>query len=110
MARRRAIATAMSLKTQKPEVRSRIRKTQMEMAQRRMMEAVPEADVVITNPTHFAVALKYDEATMGAPQVIAKGKDLLAARIREVAEEHKVPLFSAPPLARRIIGRSAPSL
>lgn len=84
----------------RPEVKSRIRALQQQIATRRMMEELPTADVVITNPTHFAVALKYDEARMGAPQVIAKGKDLLAKRIREVAEEHGVPLFSAPPLAR----------
>ncbi len=84
----------------RPEVKSRIRQLQQQVALRRMMEELPEADVVITNPTHFAVALKYDEATMGAPRVIAKGKDLMAARIREVADEHDVPLFSAPPLAR----------
>lgn len=84
----------------RPEVKSRIRMLQQQAATRRMMEELPTADVVITNPTHFAVALRYDEATMGAPKVIAKGKDLLAARIREVAEQHDVPLFSAPPLAR----------
>ena len=84
----------------RPEVKSRIRQLQQQVATRRMMEELPTADVVITNPTHFAVALKYDEDSMGAPRVIAKGKDLVAARIREVAAEHKVPLFSAPPLAR----------
>ena len=86
----------------RPEVKSRIRTLQQQIATRRMMEELPTADVVITNPTHFSVALKYDDATMGAPRVIAKGKDLIAARIREVAEEHKVPLFSAPPLARAL--------
>lgn len=84
----------------RPEVKSRIRSLQQQIASRRMMEELPGADVVITNPTHFAVALKYDETRMGAPQVIAKGKDLIAQRIREIAEEHGVPLFSAPPLAR----------
>ncbi len=84
----------------RPEVKSRIRQLQQQIATRRMMEELPTADVVITNPTHYAVALKYDEGSMGAPRVIAKGKDLIAARIREVATEHKVPLFSAPPLAR----------
>ena len=84
----------------RPEVKSRIRALQQQIATRHMMEELPTADVVITNPTHFAVALKYDEATMGAPRVIAKGKDLIAKRIREIAEEHGVPLFSAPPLAR----------
>ncbi len=86
----------------RPEVKSRIRALQQQIATRRMMEEVPDADVVITNPTHFAVALKYDEDTMRAPTVVAKGKDLVAARIRDVAREHAVPLFSAPPLARAL--------
>jgi flagellar biosynthesis protein FlhB len=85
-----------------PEVKSKIRMLQQQVANRRMMEEVPNADVVITNPTHFAVALKYDEATMGAPKVVAKGKDHMAKRIREVAEANQVPLFSAPPLARAL--------
>ena len=84
----------------RPEVKSRIRVLQQQIATRRMMEELPGADVVITNPTHYAVALKYEESLMGAPRVIAKGKNLIAKRIREVAEEHDVPLFSAPPLAR----------
>lgn len=84
----------------RPEVKSRIRQLQQQVATRRMMEELPTADVVITNPTHFAVALKYDDSSMGAPRVIAKGKDLIAARMREIATEHGVPLFSAPPLAR----------
>jgi len=84
----------------RPEVKSRIRQLQQQVAARRMMEDLPTADVVITNPTHFAVALKYDDHSTGAPRVIAKGKDLVAKRIREVAAEHGVPLFSAPPLAR----------
>jgi len=84
----------------RPEVKARVRALQQQAATRRMMEELPTADVVITNPTHFAVALKYDDTCMGAPRVIAKGKDLIAKRIREVAEEHGVPLFSAPPLAR----------
>jgi len=84
----------------RPEVKSRIRAAQQQIATRRMMEDLPNADVVITNPTHFAVALKYDDAKMSAPRVIAKGKDLLAQRIRELATEHDVPLFEAPPLAR----------
>ncbi|MGI9205870.1 MAG: flagellar biosynthesis protein FlhB [Woeseiaceae bacterium] len=86
----------------RPEVKSKIRAMQQQAATRRMMEDVPTADVVITNPTHFAVALKYDDSRMGAPRVIAKGKNLIAARIREIAEENKVPLFSAPPLARAL--------
>lgn len=84
----------------RPEVKARVRALQQQIATRRMMEELPTADVVITNPTHFAVALKYDDTKMGAPKVVAKGKDLIAKRIREVAEEHGVPLFSAPPLAR----------
>ena len=86
----------------KPEVKSRVRQLQRELAQRRMMEAVPKADVVITNPTHFAVALKYEEGRMRAPRVVAKGSDLLANRIRAKASDHKVPIFSAPPLARAL--------
>ena len=86
----------------RPEVRQRIRQLQHEVATRRMMEAVPYADVIITNPTHFAVALSWKEGRMAAPQVVAKGQDLVAARIRELAGEHRVPLFSAPPLARSL--------
>jgi flagellar biosynthetic protein FlhB len=98
----------------RPEVKSRIRMLQQQIATRRMMAELPGADVVITNPTHFAVALKYDEATMAAPRVIAKGKDLIAKRIREIATEHNVPLFSAPPLARALfrstkLGQEIPS-
>ena len=86
----------------KPEVKNRIRKLQMEMAQRRMMEAVPNADVIVTNPTHYAVALRYDSDKMVAPVVVAKGKDLIAANIRQVAEANDVPLVEAPMLARAI--------
>ncbi|MCW8826469.1 MAG: flagellar biosynthesis protein FlhB [Gammaproteobacteria bacterium] len=85
-----------------PEVKGRQRRIQMEMAQRRMMESVPEADVIITNPTHYAVALKYDSVKMSAPQVVAKGADLVAAQIKSIAKEHDVPIVSAPPLARAI--------
>jgi flagellar biosynthetic protein FlhB len=85
-----------------PELRGRIRRMQQEMAGRRMMAAVPTADVVITNPTHYAVALRYDEARMRAPIVVAKGADLIAQRIRELAGEHSVPLVEAPPLARAL--------
>ncbi len=86
----------------KPEVKGRIRQLQREMAQRRMMAAVPEADVVITNPTHFAVALTYDQDGTGAPLLVAKGADLIAFKIREIADAHAVPVLSAPPLARAI--------
>jgi flagellar biosynthetic protein FlhB len=85
-----------------PEVRMRIRRAQREMARRRMMHEVPKADVVVVNPTHFAVALRYDESRMRAPLVVAKGTDLIAARIREIATEHTVPIFEAPPLARAL--------
>ena len=86
----------------RPEVRQRIRQLQQEVASRRMMESVPYADVIITNPTHFAVALRYDDQRMAAPEVLAKGQDLLAGRIREVAAEHRIALFEAPPLARAL--------
>jgi flagellar biosynthesis protein FlhB len=83
-----------------PEVKGKIRRMQQEVARRRMMTEVPSADVVITNPTHFAVALRYDDKKHRAPIVIAKGADEVAARIREIAKEHSIPLFEAPPLAR----------
>ncbi len=86
----------------RPEVKSKIRQLQRERAQQRMMEEVPKADVVITNPVHFAVALRYDQARGGAPQVVAKGVDLVAARIRELAAQAGVPLVAAPPLARAL--------
>lgn len=85
-----------------PQLKARIRRVQMEMARRRMMSEVPKADVVVTNPTHFSVALKYDSARMGAPVVVAKGRGELALKIREIAREHKVPLLEAPPLARAL--------
>lgn len=86
----------------KPEVKGRIRQAQREISQRRMMAAVPEADVVITNPTHYAVALKYDPETMRAPVLVAKGTDFVAEQIRKIAQEHKIPMLTAPPLARSI--------
>jgi flagellar biosynthesis protein FlhB len=85
-----------------PETKQRIRTVQQELASRRMMHEVPKADVVVVNPTHFAVALRYDEKRMRAPVVVAKGADEIAARIREVASEHRVPIFEAPPLARAL--------
>lgn len=85
-----------------PELKRRIREVQQEMAQRRMMEEVPRADVVITNPTHYAVALKYDQSKTGAPIVVAKGKDLIALQIRTLATSHQVPILSAPPLSRAL--------
>ena len=86
----------------KPEVKGRIRRLQMEMAQRRMMESVPDADVVITNPTHFSVALKYDEQGNRAPVLLAKGNDHLALKIREIASQHQIILLESPPLARAL--------
>jgi flagellar biosynthetic protein FlhB len=83
-----------------PESRGRIRSLQEAAARGRMMHEVPKANVVVTNPTHYAVALRYDESRDGAPVVVAKGADEVAARIREVATGHGVPLVSAPPLAR----------
>ncbi|BDG59369.1 flagellar biosynthesis protein FlhB [Caldinitratiruptor microaerophilus] len=96
-----------------PEVRQRIRRRQREIARRRMMAEVPRADVVITNPTHYAVALRYDAAEMDAPQVVAKGQGLVARRIREVAVAADVPVVENPPLARSLyeaveIGESIP--
>lgn len=85
-----------------PEIKGRIRSMQQEVARRRMMQEVPKADVVIVNPTHYAVALRYDERRMRAPIVVAKGVDEVAARIREIATENLVPIFEAPPLARAI--------
>ncbi len=86
----------------KPEVKGRIRQMQRELAQRRMMEEVPRADVIVTNPTHYAIALRYDPEVMKAPIVVAKGKALVAANIRKVGEANDVPLVEAPMLARAI--------
>lgn len=84
------------------EVKGRIKQRMREMARKRMLTAVPSADLVVMNPTHYAVALKYDEGSMGAPRVVAKGVDLLALKIRDVATEAKVPVLEAPPLARAL--------
>ncbi|MDY0207193.1 MAG: flagellar biosynthesis protein FlhB [Pseudomonas sp.] len=86
----------------KPEVKGRIRQMQREMAERRMMSSVPEADVIITNPTHFAVALKYDSESGQAPVLLAKGADFTALKIREIANEHKIILLESPALARAV--------
>jgi flagellar biosynthetic protein FlhB len=85
-----------------PQLKARIRSQQREMARGRMMSEVPKADVVVTNPTHYAVALKYDGNSMQAPVVVAKGMNLIAERIRELASENQVPLLEAPPLARAL--------
>jgi flagellar biosynthetic protein FlhB len=85
-----------------PQVKARVRSMQREMARRRMMAEIPTADVVVTNPTHYSVALKYSENKMRAPVVVAKGSHLMAAKIKEIAREHNVPILEAPPLARAL--------
>lgn len=97
-----------------PLIKQRRRQLQQRLAMQRIRTEVPKADVVVTNPTEFAVALKYDEATMAAPRVVAKGVDLLAQRIRQVAQEHGVPVVQRPPLARALyatvdVGKEVPS-
>lgn len=97
-----------------PRVKARIRSLQREMARKRMMQEVPKADVVITNPTHFAVALKYDSSKMGAPVVVAKGANLIAEKIKEIAQKSGVPVFEDKPLARALfnlnIGQEIPEV
>ena len=88
------------------EIKGRMRAKMRELASRRMLGAVPHADLVVMNPTHFAVALKYDESAMGAPRVVAKGADLLALKIRDLAREHKVPVLQSPALARALYAHS----
>ncbi|EPC9992506.1 flagellar biosynthesis protein FlhB [Enterobacter ludwigii] len=85
-----------------PQIKARVRQLQRQMAQQRMMTDVPTADVVVNNPTHYSVALKYQEGAMGAPMVVASGSGLIALRIRELAEENRVPMLEAPPLARAL--------
>ena len=85
-----------------PHTKSRIRGLQREAARKRMMAEIPKADVIVTNPTHYAIALRYQSETMRAPKVVAKGSHLLAARIREVGEEHHIPILESPPLARAL--------
>ena len=85
-----------------PQVKAQIRRQQQQMAKRRMMAEVPKADIIVTNPTHFAVALKYSDKDMRAPRVVAKGTDLVALRIRALAEENKIPVLEAPPLTRAL--------
>jgi flagellar biosynthetic protein FlhB len=88
------------------EVKAKMKVRMREMANRRMLAAVPKADLVVMNPSHFAVALKYDEATMSAPRVVAKGADLMALRIRDAARDAKVPVLQAPPLARALFAHA----
>ncbi|WP_028101892.1 flagellar biosynthesis protein FlhB [Pseudoduganella violaceinigra] len=85
-----------------PQIKGKIRQLQRDMAKKRMMQEVPTADVVVTNPTHYAVALKYAEGGQGAPRVVAKGSDAVAAKIRELAKEHRIAILEAPPLARAL--------
>ena len=85
-----------------PLIKSRLRGARMELMRQRMMDSVPKADVIITNPTHFSVALRYDRTRNAAPEVVAKGVDDMALRIREIAAEHDVPLMEDPPLARAL--------
>ena len=97
-----------------PEVKGRIRRLQVELSQSRMMQEVPDADVIITNPTHYAIALRYNQTGDGAPYVVAKGTDLMAQQIRTVADANDVPTLSAPALARAIyfstdLGKEIPS-
>ncbi|MFW5451109.1 MAG: flagellar biosynthesis protein FlhB [Methylophagaceae bacterium] len=97
-----------------PEVKGRIRRLQVELSQQRMMQEVPEADVIITNPTHYAIAIRYDQTGSGAPLVVAKGSDLIAQQIRTVGEANEVPILLAPPLTRAIyfsteLGQEIPS-
>ena len=83
-----------------PQIKQRIRSAQMEMMKRRMMSAVPGADVIITNPTHISVAIQYDQENSDAPMVVAKGQGVIAEKIRELAKEHDIPIVEYKPLAR----------
>ena len=85
-----------------PQVKGRIRKIQMQMAQKRMMSDVPDADVVITNPTHYAIAMKYDNTVDSAPKVVAKGIDFIALKIKDIARDNDIPIIENPALARSL--------
>lgn len=89
-----------------PQIKGKIRQQQQAMARQRMMSKVPDADVIVTNPTHFAVAMVYRDTEMGAPKVVAKGAGAIAAKIRELGQEHNVPILEAPPLARALYKHS----
>ena len=89
-----------------PHIKARIRQQQREIARRRMMSEIPKADVVITNPTHYAVAIQYADGSMGAPKVIAKGADAVALKIREIAGEHKIMTLESPKLARALFAHT----
>jgi flagellar biosynthetic protein FlhB len=85
-----------------PMIKARLRRLRLDKVRRRMMAAVPKADVIITNPTHYAIAMQYDTKNMAAPTVIAKGQDMIALKIREIAKEHDIPIVENPPLARAL--------
>ncbi len=102
---RREAKDEVRLREGDPLMRHRIRSLQRRIASRRMMESVPKADVVVTNPTHLAVALKYDQKTMEAPRVVAKGAGLIAQKIREIARAHGIPIVENKPLARTLFRR-----
>jgi flagellar biosynthetic protein FlhB len=89
-----------------PQIKAKMRQKQREMSQRNSVNAVPKADFVVMNPTHFAVAIRYDEKTMRAPQVVSKGTDLLAMKIRDVAKHHAIPVLQSPMLARALYANS----
>ncbi len=89
-----------------PHIKAKIRQKQREMAQRNSVNAVPKADFIVMNPTHFAVAIRYDEKTMRAPQVVSKGADLLAMKIRDIAKHHAIPVLQSPMLARALYANS----
>ncbi len=99
---RREAKEEFKLREGDPLVKARVRSVQRRIANKRMMDAIPKADVVVTNPTHFAVALKYDPSEMAAPKVVAKGADLIAKKIRELAKEHRIPIVENKPLARTL--------
>lgn len=112
MTRREAADEAKEMEGD-PRVKQRVRQIQRQLATQRMLAAVPEADVIVTNPIRYAVALRYDENNMEAPRVLAKGARLIAKRIRDIAEEHNVPIVQRPPLARALyqgveVGRTIP--
>lgn len=86
----------------KPELKSAIRRAQQEISKRKMMTEIPKADVILTNPTHYAVALRYEQKGKKAPVLVAKGKDLMAFQITKIARDHKIPIISVPPLARSV--------
>lgn len=99
---RKEVQDEMKESEGRPEVKNRVRALQQEVANRRMLRDVPDADVIVTNPEHFAVALRYDDGNMSAPIVVASGVDHMAAKIREIGAAHDVPMFAAPPLARAL--------